>query len=237
MKKVLINYAHRHFLQAQQLNTKSAIEVARFDEAISYGSHDIDQEFIQENQHILHQPKGAGYWLWKPYFIDKTLKQMNEGDLLFYSDSGAQFIHNIKPLIEPVHNECGLLLFSLEDFHQNKKWTKRDCFVLMGLDNEPYLSAPQISASFIVCLNTSTSRDFVAQWLEHAKDPRIITDEPNTCGLPNYGEFVDHRHDQSILSLLGYKHNISTIPDISQHGNARRSSAIPQIMQHTRNKN
>lgn len=237
MKKVLINYAHRHFLQAQQLNTKSAIEVAHFDEAIAYSSHDIDRVFSQENQHILQQSKGAGYWLWKPYFIDKTLKQMNEGDLLFYSDSGAHFIHDIEPLIELLHNEHGLLLFRLEDFHQNKKWTKRDCFVLMDLDHEPYISAPQVIASFIVCLNNSFSRDFIAQWLSYARDPRIITDELNTCGLPNYDEFVDHRHDQSILSLLSYKHNISTIPDISQHGNARRDPTIPQIMQHTRNKN
>jgi hypothetical protein len=61
-----------------------------------------------------------------------------------------------------------------------------------------------------------------------------LTDLPNTCSLPNYPEFRDHRHDQAILSLLARREGVSLIPDISQWGDARRDPAIPQIMLHTR---
>ena len=44
----------------------------------------------------------------------------------------------------------------------------------------------------------------------------------------------DHRHDQSILSLLGRKYNIKNIPDISQYGNDRRD--IKQIIEHHRDR-
>jgi hypothetical protein len=35
--------------------------------------------------HILEQPRGAGYWMWKPYVILKTLvERMDWGDYLCY---------------------------------------------------------------------------------------------------------------------------------------------------------
>jgi len=104
----------------------------------------------------------------------------------------------------------------------------------MGLDTEPYLSVNQILASFIVCIKNANNIQFFKEWLTYAEDSRIITDDPNVCGLGNYPEFKDHRHDQSILSLLGRKYNITTLPDISQWGNDRREKSIPQILEHTR---
>jgi hypothetical protein len=235
MKKILINYANKKYYHAQKKNSETGKSVGGFDEIKSYGVNDIDPQFSSKNQHILNQSRGAGYWLWKPYFIVKTLESMQDGDLLFYADSGSHFINNINPVIEvckTTHN--GILLFTLEDFHTHKKWTKRDCFYYMGLDTEPYLSVNQILASFIVCIKNANNIQFFKEWLTFAEDSRIITDDPNVCGLGNYPEFKDHRHDQSILSLLGRKHKITTIPDISQWGNDRREKHIPQILEHTR---
>ncbi len=234
MKKILINYADQHFYQAQQKNSQSGREVARFDQVISYGVEQIAPQYRHQHQAILQQRRGAGYWLWKPYFILQTLQQMSEGDVLFYSDSGAHFVTGIEPLVARLEHPSGILLFTLEDFHTNKCWTKRDCFYYMGLDTEPYLSLPQILASFIVCKKTSDSMDFFARWLRYAEDPRILTDAPNSCGLPDYPEFRDHRHDQSILSLLARQYQLNTVADISQWGNERREPDIPQILQQTR---
>jgi hypothetical protein len=75
---------------------------------------------------------------------------------------------------------------------------------------------------------------FIDEWLTYSEDYRLITDSPNECGLNNYPEFYDHRHDQSILSLLGRKYNIKNIPDISQYGNGRWVTS--QILEHHRNR-
>lgn len=233
MKKILINYANKKYYNAQQKNSQTGKDIALFDEVISYDVSKIDKTFYEKNKQILDQPRGAGYWLWKPYFIHKTLHNMNEGDLLFYSDSGAHFICGIESLYNKLDNQNKILLFTLEDFHTHKKWTKRDCFHYMNLDYEPFLSINQILASFVVCIKTKSNIEFFEEWLKYAQDERIITDSPNVCGLSNYSEFKDHRHDQSILSLLGRKHNITTIEDISQWGNDRRKE-IPQILEHTR---
>ena len=43
----------------------------------------------------------------------------------------------------------------------------------------------------------------------YACDARIITDMPNVCGKQNYRGFIEHRHDQSIFSLLTKKYQVS----------------------------
>ena len=36
----------------------------------------------------------------------------------------------------------------------------------------------------------------------------MVGDGPNACGLPNRPDFVDHRHDQSVLTNLVVKHDV-----------------------------
>ena len=50
--------------------------------------------------------------------------------------------------------------------------------------------------------------NFIKEWLEYSQDYRLITDSPNECGLPNYPEFADHRHDQAIFNILCLKYNL-----------------------------
>lgn len=237
MKRVLLNYADGAFTTAQKHNAQTGLAVGGFDGVAMMGRQHIDATFAARNRHILEQPRGAGYWLWKPYFIDLLLREhLQDGDMLFYSDSGAHFVHSADPVIELCRQRRDLpvLLFTLEDHHRNSVWTKRDCFHFMGLDQPAYAEAPQILASFVVCERGPESRDFVSRWLRYAQDARLITDAPNECGLPNYPDFRDHRHDQSILSLLGRRHGVTVVPDISQWGDGRRPAGIPRIMEHTR---
>lgn len=237
MKRILLNYADGAFLQAQQLNSRTGLEVGGFDAVASLGRAHIDRGFAHRNRHILEQPRGAGYWLWKPFLIWFMLhKHLNDGDILFYSDSGAHFVHSIDPVVDICRRrrDLPILLFTLNDELINKAWTKRDCFHYLGLDTPEYTDVPQILASFLVIERTPATIAFIADWVRHAQDARLITDQPNQCGLPNYPEFRDHRHDQSILSLLGRKAGVATVPDISQWGDDRRPAEIPRILESTR---
>ena len=239
MKKYLINYANITHYNSQKGNSQSGLSNGGFDEVFSYNYSDIDDEFKEKNKHILEQPRGAGFWLWKPYIIKKTLEKIEENDLLFYSDSGISFIRPIDDLIKIMdETDEKLLLFELEDIHPNWRWTKRDCFILMDLDKEPFLSKNQLLASYLLMRKNKFVESFINEWLEYAQDYRIITDSPNEMGESNYGDCYDHRHDQSVLSLLGRKYNIRNIADISQYGYDKTYrkiiSDIPQIIEHHR---
>ena len=53
---------------------------------------------------------GRGYWwyMWKPYVIYKTLKSLNDGDLLFYGDSGMT-IYNKADTHKRINNLVSLV--------------------------------------------------------------------------------------------------------------------------------
>jgi hypothetical protein len=174
----------------------------------------VATRFYAENRDLLDRERGAGYWAWKPYVILRALSEAGPGDHVVYWDVGQgrdgdqrvgnQFRQSVVPLIRWCDDVGHGILPGTRIAHQgpNRRWTKRDCFVLMGCDEPQYWNAPQVQASFSIWRREPRSLAFVETWVRMATDPRMVSDDPNTCGLPDFPEFVDHRHDQSILTNL-----------------------------------
>jgi hypothetical protein len=175
----------------------------------------IKTQFYKENETILTQKRGAGFWLWKYYFIDELMDKIDPNDIIIYSDSALFFRRSIKPLIEILINKTNGVLLFYNDY-KNKQWTKRDCFVKLDCDSEAYYNSPQIGAQFQVFQKNAFTARFVKEVLKNSCLDNIITDSPNVLGKPNLSEFVEHRHDQSITSLMAHKHEIALYPDPSQ---------------------
>jgi hypothetical protein len=206
--KILINYADKLFLKAQQNNTISGLKYG-FDKVIEYKRGDIDNEFCTKNAYILNKTRGAGYWLWKPYFILKTLELAKDDDVIFYADSGSDFIDSISPLIDLCREDTrGTLLFRYPHLVMGE-FAKRDAFYYTDCDIEEYHRGKVWVAGFQVYRKTKFALEFVREVLHYCCDSRIITDDPNVCGLPNLPIFQDNRHDQTVLSLMAIKHNIT----------------------------
>ena len=80
-KIIVITYGSNSFKRQIELNRKSSFEVGEVDEHIAYGPNDLDEEFKKKNKEILSRGRGNGYWLWKPYLINKTIiEKVNYGD-------------------------------------------------------------------------------------------------------------------------------------------------------------
>ena len=235
--KLLINYANETFRKSQRFNSRQGIRVGLLDKVISYGPEDVDPIFFDKNREILCQKKGNGYWLWKPYFIQKSLELIEQGDFLFYCDSGSYFINPIQPLIDIVE-QCNQDVIPFELGYVEKFWTKRDAFVLMNCDTPRYTDSKQRLAAFIFMRKSRCSTDFAGEWLHLAEDGRLITDLDNQLGQPNYPEFKEHRHDQSIYSLLTKKYGFEAYRDPSQWGipfqDLFPNSNYTQLINHTR---
>ena len=83
---VAINYADSKFKKAQHWNSKTAIKYGA-EKVIEYGPDDIDENFRNKNREILQNDKGGGYYLWKPYILNKAIKSMDKDDYLVYTDA------------------------------------------------------------------------------------------------------------------------------------------------------
>lgn len=234
---IAVNYADKKFKRAQQLNSRTARQWGA-DSVISYGPEDIDAAFRAKNHAILDAPRGGGYYLWKPYVYRKAYDELGEGDYLVYIDAGAVYINNIQYLIDCMEREkTSVMIFSLEQERIEKGNTKRDAFVLTDCDKPQYTDTPQSVGGYFVCKKAPEVEAYLDEVLHYAQDIRIISDNPNVMGFPNYKEFTDHRHDQSVISLMSKKHGFKRFRDPSQFGLTNRyeaeveqRSTYPQIV-------
>ena len=201
-KIVAISYGNERFSDQLKYNGQSAFEFAKVDKFYGYTPNDIDPEFKEKNSYILEKSRGNGYWLWKPYFIYKTLKEkLNYGDFLIYSDAAIIYVDLAQKLVDFL-NEKKLDMYTHRLPHLERHYTKRDAFILLGVDAPFYAETGQFNAAFQVYRKTKFTEFFLGEYLYYAQDKRIITDDANELGVDNYEGFRDHRHDQSILSLL-----------------------------------
>lgn len=208
-KHIFLSYATGNFIEARDQLCQSAIDVG-FDIAIAKTYDDLDQKFRDKNHGILSQTRGAGYWLWKPQIILQELQKLDKDDVLVYSDAGRSTYYQFRSF--PKHcisltKKHGFLLGPTIGQHgPMSKWTKRDAFVLLEMDRPEIHNLPPIQATYSFWTPCKEAFEFLEIWIKACEDPRILTDIPNTQNLKNLSDFVDHRHDQSILSLLAYKH-------------------------------
>ena len=235
---IAINYANKAFKKSQKLNAKTAIRVGGADKVICYTRDDIDLEFFAKNKSVLQVKRGDGYYLWKPYFMYKAYQELKDGDYLIYTDSGSVYVNRIQYLIDCMEKEdMEIMVFSLENEMLEKKYTKRDAFVLMECDCEEYANTPQSIGGYVLLKKSRFVEKFLSEDLAYAQDSRIITEEDNTQGLDNYPEFIAHRHDQSVWSLMSKKYHLKRFRDPSQFGLVRsyekaveERSFYPQII-------
>lgn len=217
MKKVLINYSDSKFESHRKWNTRFAKWFGGFDKIIEFSPDDIDSKFYENNKRILQQNRGGGYFLWKPYFVKKALNELHFGDYLFYADSGSVIFRSIEYLIRELdHSEQDIMVFTLPLVE--KQWTKRDAFILMDCDTSEFADTNQRLATYFLIKKSEKSEKFINDYLFYSQDERIITDNPNVMGFENYHEFIENRHDQSILSLLSKKYNLKSFKDPSHRG-------------------
>jgi len=225
-KKYFITYAEGYnklgisFKDLQEKSVRSATDLNLFDKIYCLDSKSIDPIFYEENKSILSQKKGGGFWLWKPYFINRLLEKINDGDYIFYADAFVFFIKDLKPLYQILDAKTkGILVFDVG--HNEKIFTKKYVFEKLNCLDKKYTETNQVLASFFLLKKNDFTVNFFKEYLKYCKDEKLLTDIEIS---ENFSEFKAHRHDQSIFSLLLKKNNVEFFIDPSNWGNATRPS-------------
>lgn len=214
--KYYINYADKTFKKNQEYAIIMAKKRGNFDKIIGYTNKNIDNEFYNKNNNILNQPRGGGFWLWKPYIIFKTLKIIENGDYLFYSDAGAFFRKSVDLLIEELNkHDQDIMGFELPLIES--QWTKKELFINMKCDDIKYYNSNHMMGGYHLIKKSDLSMKFYKELLEYSCNEMNITDQYD-LNIKKENDFIDHRHDQSIFSLLYKKYDLRPFKDPSQYG-------------------
>ena len=159
--------------------------------------------------------KGAGYWIWKPYIVNKRLSEIRDGDTLVYLDAGCsirskgekRFGEYLDMLGD---SECGVMAFQLP--YLEKEWTVKEIFQHFDLEPDGELAnTGQIMGGCCIIRKTGQAVEIVEQWYNTlAANPLLFTDHYSDNQAPYFRE---NRHDQSVFSIIRKMHNTVLLPN------------------------
>ena len=204
------------FLPALRRIAGQASEMELFQDVFAFETHDLDAEWRAQHGTFMDAcPRGHGYYLWKPQAVVQMLERMPEGAVLVYADAGCDLVKEGRPrLLEYVAmvaaHPSAVLAFALD--HPECAWTKMDVLRALEFDGPEQLHTPQHASGIFLIHNVAAGRDFARTWRDIVTcDYRFVADYPS--GVPNHPSFREHRHDQSVYSILVKKRQCVSIPD------------------------
>jgi hypothetical protein len=175
-----------------------------------------DEDFWSKHgEFIKTRSRGYGYWLWKPYLINLVLEKLNENDILVYLDAGCKINPEGKPrLLEYIamlnNSDYGVVSFQTP-WWLEKYWTKKLLLDYMNMNNNEALNTGQCLGGIQVMKKNTHSLKITRKWYRIASIYELI-DDSNISKNENEG-FQEHRHDQSIYSLLVKKYGSIKVQD------------------------
>ena len=178
-----------------------------FNSVFSFSFKDISNDFKKKYHPILSQKRGAGYWLWKIYFLDHFSKELNQDDIIIYMDAGSIFNKNGKKKLNEYldmlkDSEYGnFRIKSLPD-HIEKYYSTKQLFEYFKIAPDNSLAnSTQFEAGHMIFKNNLHTKSYIQEFIKVIDfDNNLITDFYNN--YQNNEFFIENRHDQSIFSLL-----------------------------------
>ena len=197
---------------------------------------DLDAQFVQRFRAVLRKRvRGFGFYSWKPQVIRQSLRALPDGSLLVYVDGGSHLNSagegRFKDYLEQCHSsESGILAF--QTHWTERHWTKGDLLDHFAVRDNPLVTETgQVQAGFLLLRNTPKTRAFVDSWAKVFWDNfSLVDDTPSRS--PNLEGFIEHRHDQSIFSLLAKLRGIEVLSADEQEpssGASRQLEAMPVV--------
>ncbi len=208
-RKIFITYSNSKEFTVSKDHLISLAKYSNFfDNCISYSFNDLDQNFVKKYSNIFKSSRGGGFWIWKLNIIEKTLKDMNENDILIYCDAGSSLnYHAHRRFNEYIdilnaNDDTSNLRIECEKHHIENEWTSKELFNFFQISpNSKIGLSTQLEAGHILFKKNNQTDEIIKLFhkvLDY--DEELITDYYN--GTNQISRFRECRHDQSIWSLL-----------------------------------
>lgn len=212
------SFGDSHYANSRERITFQATQFEIFKNLFIYSEHDLDVDFRNRFKSQLKLgSKGYGYWVWKPFLILKCLEKIRDNDILLYLDIGChlnikgknRFFHYLEKVRK---NKLGILVTQLDFSKPEKFWTKGDLLDFLQVRYRfDILSSPQYQGGILLIRKNNEAISIIKKWLDvFYTNFNLVDDSPSIS--TNIEGFIEHRNDQSVISLLLKKSKAATIP-------------------------
>lgn len=207
------NYKNGRADHASKRLEQQAIACKMFDTVYRYDEFKLFEDKQWRKQHhnfADSNPRGFGYWIWKPYLIHKHIERLSTGDVFIYADGGCEIIpetyDHLAHLLKDTSFDVSVSLPTSDGEldprgdYSNKKYCKSAVLKHFDLlDDKTFLDTEQYQASCQIIRVSDKTKQLIKLWLDTCSDYHLLDDRKNGREL---NCFVDHRHDQAIYSIL-----------------------------------
>lgn len=218
MKKILISFGgtqqgkNRH-TQSSNAQRNYSAEVKRlFKSAEPYGFSgfwEYDNEWIKQSPYyqtyakkVLDEPSFG--WAFKPIVIYDALLMMDEGDCLLWVDSNDILISDPQPLFDIAIKQGFYIHDHYPTVYLNKTWTNKDMFVGTECDTLEYYNKEHVQVNIMAFCKRERVVDIIGEWVMNAINYNIMI----ANNMINEDGFIEHRHEQSLMTILSQKYKI-----------------------------
>lgn len=193
----------------------------------------------------------GGYAVWKSYIIWKTLQKSNVGDIIVYTDAGCTLKESNEwnEWFELLGEEGTIVfcyknnfdygwgpLFNKQTNTVNKNWTKmsvREHFNSIIKDDEWLTSSKVWSGALIVKKGLKTN-NLIEEWFKTTLlYPHLSIDILGIELEKQDLNFVQHRHDQTLLSFFAYyyknKENVILVTETAESNHIKAGIVASRI--------
>jgi hypothetical protein len=230
MKTYFVSFgtSHNYYNSLQRIK-REAENLKIFDEICVYTENDFDEEYLKLHGDFMKNNKsGYGYWIWKSYFVKKTMERMDFNDILIFADCGCHLVNNEIAInrLKSYIQLCDKVKFGNLSFQMcfpERQYTKMDVFEKLDCMNENMLNSGQLVGGIFLLKKCEHTIQLINKYYELCSNYNLIDNSPSK--LPNDPSYIDHRHDQSVFSILRKQMGTLTIPDETWFPNFMSSEA------------
>lgn len=203
----LVSFADGHFARRKQSFRNLAYESGFFDSVSVYDFDSLPETFrTAHGEYMKSNRRGFGFWIWKPIVILEALLGAENCDCVVYLDAGFTINPNGLERFQEyldIARESRYKMLSFQNTHTEAHWTKQDCAQRLGVESSSrHMKTSQLGSGFLILQNTKSNLDLLREWSSVATERNYHYSNDAPSDLVNHSKFQEHRHDQSISSLL-----------------------------------
>ena len=224
MKVIVISFADSRFQSSIDRLKRQARAHQGIYKFCGYTEKNLPTSISTAIENRLKPTRGFGYWIWKPFIIFYHLELLRHDEILIYIDAGCNIVAQRKSNISIIrlcrfiyNSRDGIGLFrkpldkedgSNEGYYREENWTKEDIFSHFNVKKSDEIrNSAQIISGVLIIKKTDTSLRLVRDWRDTMfRYPNLVDDSQSE--KINASNFIENRHDQSILSILSKKRGL-----------------------------
>ena len=232
VRKRLISFGNERFIKSRERIINEANKLEIFDECICEKENILEEDEFKElitKLSISGSGRGYYWYMWKPYIIHKHLKDLSDGEILFYCDSGMvipntnttkfKFINMFNLVCDISLCPTGIATFittGAEKERIEKYFTLLQTLKCLGVENnEDIINSQQCQAGVTMIYKCKKSVEIIEKWYNLTlTNPEIFIGDYRYCKMERMNQcegFKDHRHDQSVWSILCKLHGVTVL--------------------------